>query len=92
MSHQVRDPYLPLIHAESYVLYSTDKDTAKDTANSKDMDKGTGKDKDPLVTVVMQEDSLAHRLLPLLPAPTRCAFCSHPSSPPIVGPSPPPVN
>jgi hypothetical protein len=80
MAHQVRDPYLRLIPAETDVLYSTDKDMAKDTAKGKDMDKGTDKvkvrdkvkDKDLLVTVVIPVDSLTHRLLALLPVPILC--------------------
>lgn len=90
MAHQVRDPYLPLIHAETHVLYSTDKDTAKGMVKGmvKDTVKVKVKVKDLLATVHMAEDSLTRHLPALLPEPILCAFCSQTLFSLIMGSSP----
>jgi len=76
MSYQVRDSYLPLIVAEVDVLLHSNMD--KDT------------DKDPLLVmaamVVMAVDSLTHRPLVPLPAPTLSTFYPYLPLSTIVGP------
>ena len=77
MSYQVRDSYLPLILELDALLHSnTDKAT----------------DKDPLPAmvgkVVMAADSLSHRPLVLLKAPTRSTFYPYTSPSTIMGSKP----